>query len=104
MLEPPVADPFPDDIDSLLSQTPSTAVAPEYRHLCIMSVLLGRITMFTRVGDRFPVSQEALERALGGLRRALLSRISEFTTNRISRSVDQVQPKPALNPETSKKE
>jgi hypothetical protein len=64
MLEPPVAIPFPDDIDSLLSQTPATAVPPEYRHLCIMSVLLGRITMFTRVGDRFPVSQEALERAL----------------------------------------
>jgi hypothetical protein len=49
----------PDDINSLLSHTPATAVPPEgpYRHLCIISVLLGRIMMFTRGGDRFQPSK-----------------------------------------------
>jgi hypothetical protein len=41
---------------------------------------------------------------IGGLRRAFLSWISEFPTRRISIAVNHLQPKPALNPETSKKE
>jgi hypothetical protein len=41
---------------------------------------------------------------LGRLRRAFFSWISEFTTNRISMSVNNLRPKLALNPETSKNE
>jgi hypothetical protein len=41
---------------------------------------------------------------IGGLRRPFLSWISEFPTHRISMSVNHWHPRPALNPETSKKE
>jgi hypothetical protein len=41
---------------------------------------------------------------LGPLRRAFLTWISEFLTGRLSMSVRHLQPKLALNPETSKKE
>jgi hypothetical protein len=41
---------------------------------------------------------------LGVLRRPFLSWISEFPAHRISMSVNHWHPKPALNPETSKKE
>jgi hypothetical protein len=43
-------------------------------------------------------------RRIGGLRRPFLRWISEFPTHRISMSVNHWHPKPALNPETSKKE
>jgi hypothetical protein len=41
---------------------------------------------------------------IGVLRRPFLSWISELPTHRISMSVNHWHPKPALNPETSKKE
>jgi hypothetical protein len=41
---------------------------------------------------------------LRGLRRPFLNWISEFPTHRISMSVNHWHPKPALNPERSKKE
>jgi hypothetical protein len=43
-------------------------------------------------------------KTIGGLRRPFLSWISEFRTRRISIAVNHLQPKLALNPETSKKE
>jgi hypothetical protein len=60
------------------------------------------------VGDAYrlaAVVREIYQAAgIGRLRRAFLSWISEFTTNRKSMSVNNLRPKPALNPETSKKE
>jgi hypothetical protein len=51
-----------------------------------------------------PSLSDKVHGRLGGLRLAFLSWISEFRTHRISMAVNRLQPKPALKPETSKKE